>query len=389
MSVRAKHIMILAGEPSGDVLGARLMAALDARTNGAVRIEGIGGEAMTARGLSSLIPMEELSVMGLFEILPRVPRLLRRIRQTAVAVARARPDALVTIDSPGFNFRVAARLAGRDFPLIHYVAPQVWAWRPGRARAIARHVDHMLLLLPFEAPYFDAVALPTTFVGHPVTETKVGAGAGAAYRARHGFAPESTLLAVLPGSRHSETSRLLSVFGETVARLAARIPGLNVVVPTVAGVAEQVQFAAQCWPCPVTIVRGQDEKAEAFAACDAALTASGTAVLELAVAQVPMVVGYRVNPLTMALARRLVTVERVSLFNLVLDRPVVPELLQDQCRPDALAKAVERIIVDGDARSAQIAAAREVSDRLSVGGARPSERAADAILELTRKGAGR
>ena len=382
MSVRAKHIMILAGEPSGDVLGARLMAALDERTNGAARIEGVGGEAMTARGLSSLIPMDELSVMGFFEIVPRVPRLLRRIRQTAAAVASARPDALVTIDSPGFNFRVAARLAGRDFPLIHYVAPQVWAWRPGRARGIVGLVDHLLLLLPFEAPYFDAVGLPTTFVGHPVTETRIAAGAGAGFRARHGIAPTSTLLAVLPGSRHSETSRLLSVFGETVARLAARVPGLNTVVPTVAGVAEQVQAAVQTWPCPVVIVRDGGEKAEAFAASDAALTASGSAVLELAIAEVPMVVGYRVNPLTMALARRLVRVDWVSLFNLVLDRPVVPEYLQDQCRPGLLAEAVERIIVDGEARSAQIAAARVVSDRLGVGGARPSQRAADVILGL-------
>ena len=380
MSERSKHIMMLAGEPSGDILGARLMAALEERSEGAVRVGGVGGEAMTARGFSSLFPMDELSVMGLFEIVPRIPRLLRRIRQTAAAVARARPDALVTIDSPGFNFRVAARLGRREFPLIHFVAPQVWAWRPGRVRSIARLIDHLLLVLPFEARYFEAVGLPTTFVGHPVTESE--AADGAAFRAQQGIAPDATLLAVLPGSRHSETSRLLGVFGAAVERLAARVPGLKVVVPTVAGVADEVAAAAGRWPLAPLIVRDRRDKAGAFAASNAALTASGSAVLELAVAGVPMVVGYRVNPLTMALARRLVRIDRVSLFNLVLDRPVVPEYLQDDCRPDALAAAVERIIFDGAARDAQIEAAHEVSSRIGVAGARPSQRAADVVLDL-------
>ncbi len=380
MPARPKHIMILAGEPSGDILGARLMAALEERTNGTARISGVGGEAMAAHGLSSIVPMDELSVMGLFEIAPRIPRLLRRIRETAAAVRRARPDALVTIDSPGFNFRVASRLADRNFPLIHYVAPQVWAWRPRRARTIARFVDHLLLVLPFEAPYFEPMGLPTTFVGHPITES--GIGDGAAFRERHGIAPEATLVAVLPGSRRSETSRLLGVFGQAVERLAARVPGLGVVVPTVAGVAEQVAAAAAHWPGPPVIVADRADKADAFAASDAALTASGSAVLELAVAGVPMVVGYRVNPLTMVLARRLVRIDRISLFNLVADRPVVPEYLQDDCRPDSLAAAVENIIADGVARAEQIEAARQVTSRLGVGGAPPSQQAADVVLSL-------
>lgn len=380
MSEHPKHIMVLAGEPSGDLLGARLMAALAERTHGQVRFGGVGGEEMAAQGLHSIVPMDELSVMGLFEIVPRIPRLLGRIRQTAAAVARARPDALVTIDSPGFNFRVAARLGGRDFPVIHYVAPQVWAWRPRRARTIARFVDHLLLVLPFETPYFETVGLATTFVGHPVTET--GTADGAAFRARHGIAPGAKLVAVLPGSRHSETSRLLAVFGQAVERLAARVPGLRVLVPTVAGVAAHVAAAAERWPGPPLIVRDRHDKANAFAASDAALTASGSAVLELAVAAVPMVVGYRVNPLTMALARRLVRVDRISLFNLVVGRPVVPEYLQGACRPEALAAAVEKVLFDGAARAAQIEAAHEVTRRLGIGGARPSQRAADVVLGL-------
>lgn len=381
------HIMILAGEPSGDILGARLMAALAERTSGAVQVSGVGGEAMAEQGLSSVVPMDELSVMGFFEIVPRIPRLMRHIRQTAAAVRRSRPDALVTIDSPGFNFRVAARLGGRDFPLIHYVAPQVWAWRPGRARTIAKFVDHLLLVLPFEAPYFEAAGLPTTFVGHPVTET--GVADGAAFRDRHDIAPEAKLLAVLPGSRNSETSRLLAVFGQTVERLSARVPGLSVVLPTVVGVAEQVTAAAERWPRPPIIIRDHHDKAAAFAASDAALTASGSAVLELAIAGVPMVVGYRVNPLTMALARHLVRIDRISLFNLVVDRAVVPEYLQGDCRPDILAAAVENILFDGVARAAQIEAAREVTSRLGVDGARPSQRAADVVLGLADGGSAR
>ena len=385
MSARPKHIMILAGEPSGDILGARLMAALEERTNGTARISGVGGEAMAAHGLSSMVPMDELSVMGLFEIAPRIPRLLRRIRQVAEAVKRSPPDALVTIDSPGFNFRVASRLAGREFPLIHYVAPQVWAWRPGRARTIAKYVDHLLLVLPFEAPYFETVGLPTTFVGHPITET--GIGDGTAFRRRNDIAPEATVVAVLPGSRRSETSRLLGVFRETVERLSARIPGLRIVLPTVAGVAGQVTAAAARWPGLPVVVRDRADKADAFAASDIALTASGSAVLELAVAGVPMVVGYRVNPLTMVLARHLVQIDRISLFNLVADRRVVPEYLQDDCRPDILAAAVEKIIVDGVVRAEQMEAAREVTRRLGIDGARPSQRAADVILGLIEGGA--
>jgi lipid-A-disaccharide synthase len=381
----AKQIMIVAGEPSGDALGGHLMAALRERA-GDVTFSGVGGLAMAAQGLSSLFPMAELSVMGFAEVAPRVPRLLRRIGETARAARSLRPSALVTIDSPGFNFRLAGRLAGSGIPLIHYVAPQVWAWRPGRARRIAAFLDHLLALLPFEPPYFEAVGLPCTYVGHPAIEAGADRGDGPAFRARHGIAAEATVLLVLAGSRGMEVSRHLSLFGEALNRLAPRIADLHVVSATVPGVAEHVRQAAAAWPVPTLVVEGEGEKYDAFAAADGALAVSGTVVLELALARVPTVVAYRANPVSGWLARRLVTVDYVSLPNLILDRGALPELLLGECRPDRLAAASEEILVDRDARDAQSRAMGEVAAKLEVAGLPPSHRAAETVLAAIERG---
>ena len=379
----AKRIMIVAGEPSGDVLGGRLMAAL-AEGADDVAFSGVGGPAMAARGLTSLFPMSELSVMGFAEVAPRVPALLRRLGETA-RVARALDiDALVTIDSPGFNFRLARRLAGAGIPLVHYVAPQVWAWRPGRARRIAAFLDQLLALLPFEPPYFEAVGLPCTYVGHPAIEA--GAGDGPSFRARHGIPPEARLLLVLPGSRAMEVSRHLPLFGETLGRLARGIAGLHAATATVAGVAREVRRAAATWPVPATVIEGEGEKHDAFAAADGALAVSGTVVLELALAGVPTVVAYRANVLSGWLARRLVTVDHISLPNLILGRGALPELLLGACRPERLAAASEQILVDREVRDAQSRALAEVAAKLGVTGAPPSRRAADAVLAAIVRG---
>ena len=250
--------------------------------------------------------------MGLVEVLPRVPNLLRRLRQTAALALAERPDALVMIDAPGFNFRLARRLTGRGIPLIHMVAPTVWAWRPGRARRIAGFLDHLLVLLPFEPPYFEREGLATTFVGHPVLDSGADRGQGAAFRARHRIAAETPVLAVLPGSRAGEVSRLLPVFGETLALLRQRIAGLHAVVPTLEPVAGMVQTAAAQWAVPVTVLGDAREKYDAMAASQAALAASGTVALELALADVPAVVAYRVHPLTAFLVRRLVRVSEID-----------------------------------------------------------------------------
>lgn len=384
------HIFVLAGEPSGDALGGRLMAALKKKTGGRIRFSGVGGERMAEQGLESLFPMSELSVMGLAEVLPHLPKLLRRIRQTAESVARLKPAALITIDSPDFSFRVAKRLKEQGIPLIHYVAPSVWAWKPGRARKIAGFLDHLLALLPFEPPYFERVGLGCTFVGHPVVESAASQGQGAAFRRRHEIGADIPLICVLPGSRGGEVSRLLPVFGETLSILQRRHPDLQAVVPMVRSVAALVEAAVGAWPIPATIVQGETEKFDSFAASNLALAASGTVSLELAMARLPAVIAYRVNPMTAWLARRLLRVRYVSLVNILQNRAVVPERLQDNCRPDILAADLERLLNDQEARDSQTLGAVGALEQLGLGGPAPSERAADAILKIldASKGAG-
>ena len=375
-------IFLVAGEPSGDVLGARLMRALKEETGGGVRFAGVGGPRMAAEGLDSLFPMSELTVMGLAEVLPRLPRLIRRIRQTARTAREMRPAAVVTIDAPDFSFRVAKRLKGAGIPLVHYVAPTVWAWRPGRARKIAPILDHLLTLLPFEPPYFEREGLSCDFVGHPVIESGADKGDGEAFRRSHGIDPEAPVVCVLPGSRHSETSRLLPVFSETLRRLAETNPSVQVVVPAAQSVAGEVTAAAAAWPFPALVILDETGKYAAFAAADAALAASGTVSLELALAGTPTVIAYRVSPLSAWIGRRLIRVRFVSLANIVLDREVVPEFLQERCRPDLLAPALGDLLNDPEVRQRQIEGAREAVAQLGGDGPLPSRRAARAVLSV-------
>ncbi len=380
-------LMLVAGEPSGDLLGGRLMIALRAERPGPVEFFGIGGAAMQAAGLESLFPLEDLAVMGLLEVLPRLPRLHRRLRQARDLALTRRPDALITIDAPGFNFRLSRRLEGAGFPLIHYVAPSVWAWRPGRAAEIARFLDHLLALLPFEPPWFERVGLPVTFVGHPVVESGAASADGAAFRAKAGIAPTAPLLALLPGSRRGEVARHLPPFGEALAILAQRLPGLAVVLPTLPELRPEIERATRGWAVVPRIVAAPGaENYAAMAAADAALAASGTVALELALARVPTIVAYRVNPLTARLARRLITVRYVSLVNIILDRPVMPELLQEDCVAPKLAAAVERLMIEPEARAVQLAAADQVALALGQGGPAPSHRAARAVLAAITAG---
>lgn len=378
--------MFVAGEASGDLLGAGLIEALRQRTGDRLRVSGVGGQAMKAAGMPSMFPMGELSVMGLVEVLPRAPRLLRRIGQVAAAARLARPDALVTVDAPGFNLRVAARLQGCGVPLIHYVAPQVWAWRAGRTRKIAPLFDRLMTLLPFEPRYFEAEGLPCNFVGHPVIEGGAGDGDGVRFRGAHGIAEGQPLLLVLPGSRHSEVSRHLPIFGAAVARLRARDEGLRVVVPTVAAVAEQVVDTVQDWPLAPIVLRDHRDRVDAFDAANAALAASGTVALELAVSGVPTVIAYKTHWLTAAIARQVMTVDRLSLVNILLEREVQPEFLQQACTPALLAAACDRLLDDAEARDAQIDAGQAIARLLGRGGPSPSLRAADVVLEVMASG---
>ena len=354
------------------------MAALKAK--GDISFAGIGGPLMTDEGLTSLFPMEELTVMGLAEVLPLIPAMLSRIAGTVAKIRSLKPAALVTIDSPGFNFRVARRLKGAGIPLIHYVAPTVWAWRPGRARKIAKFLDHLLAILPFEPPYFEDVGLPCTFVGHPVLESGAGDGDGPGFRRRHQIAPEAPLIVALPGSRRSETGPLMPVFGQVLARLQGKYPVLGVVVPTTDALEPEVEAAVRSWPVPGLVLK--HGKFDAFAAADAALAASGTVSLELAMARTPAVIAYKMNPLSAFLAKRLVRVSYASLVNLILDQPAVPEYIQDDCRPELLAAALDGLLSNEGVRLAQASASIDALVRLGQDGPSPSDRAAGVVLDL-------
>jgi len=374
-------IFLVAGESSGDLLGASLMRVLKTHLDGQVQFAGVGGPVMIDIGMESLFPMEDLAVMGVFEVVPRLPVLLKRIKQTARAIEAYQPDVLVTIDAPDFCFRVIKKLKARGIkvPVIHYVAPSVWAWRPGRAKTVAGFLDHVLCLLPFEPAYFEKEGLKATFVGHPVVESDLGDGDGTAFRARHHLLGDTPLVCVLPGSRRGEVERLLPVFGAAVGKLTAQFPNLQVVIPTLAHLETRVQAVVQNWPAPVTIIRSH-EKADAFAAAHAALAASGTVALELAMAKVPSVIGYKVNALTGFMAKCLLKTPYVNLINIILGREAVPELLQDNCTAENLAREVARLLDDPQARRGQQKSALEALKHLGLGGPDPGARAAQVVL---------
>jgi lipid-A-disaccharide synthase len=370
-------VYLVAGEASGDILGGRLMAALASRRPG-IRFAGVGGQRMAAQGLASLFPMEELSLMGLAEVLPSLLGVLRRMREAEADILSRRPDVLVTIDAPSFTLRLAARVRPKGVRVAHYVAPQVWAWRPGRVRRIAARVDRLLCLLPFEPAFFARAGIEARFVGHPILEGAV-AGDGASFRSRHGIAEDAKLLAVMPGSRGGELSRHLPLFGATIERLRARIPGL---VPVALSLPRHAGRIAAAWP-GIPVVDDDQAKRDALAAADAALVKSGTSSLEVALAGVPQVVAWHGNPLTVAIVRHLVKVRHASLVNLLATEPAVPELLQEYGTPETIAAALAPLLSDPAAAAAQRAAYAEVRAALAApGGSAPSEAAAEAILEL-------
>jgi len=376
-------VFVVAGEPSGDVLGGALMAALRERTGDSVRFAGVGGPAMAEQGLESLFPMSDLSVMGLIEVLPSLRRILRRIDETVCAVRDLDPAVVVTIDSQSFSYRVARKLAPAPCPMVQYVAPTVWAWKPWRARHLARVIDRVLLLFPFEGPYWDAVSLNWVEVGHPAAAAKVDEATRSAMRARLIGEREGPLLAVLPGSRRGVVARHLPIFRDAATRLLAGHPGLSVAIPTVPGLARMISAETDSWPVPVSVVEGGvTERLAVMAAAEAALATSGTVALELAAVATPHVIAYRANALTAAVVRRMVRIDTASPVNLVAGRHVTPELLQEHCTPQALADALERLLGDVDAIATQKAAMNDVMTALGRGGPPPSMRAADAVLEL-------
>ena len=376
--------MLVCGEPSGDLLGAQLMAGLKSVAGDGITFTGVGGPAMKAQGLDSLYPLDTTAVMGLREVVPRIPAILARVREVSDFALATRPDAVVLIDSPDFTHRIAQRLKRIDPTIrtINYVAPQVWASRAYRARKMAKYFDLVLALLPFEAPFFEKYGLRSVFVGHPVIERAAYMTGGDAFRARHGIARDAPLLAVLPGSRTNEIRFILPVFRHAVARIAARVPGLVTVLPTIPHVAARVKEATQNWPAPLHIIESESEKFAALDAADAALAASGTVTTELALARKPMVVGYKAGWLTYVLARPLMSVKYITLINILLGREAVPEFLQIRCTPENLANAVARLLTDKVAASHERDDLDAATALLGRGGEAPSLRAARAILDF-------
>jgi lipid-A-disaccharide synthase len=375
-------VFLVAGEPSGDQLGAKLMAALKAETEGAVRFAGVGGPRMIAEGLNSLFPMDDLTVMGFLEVVPHLRRILARLRETVAAAKAQKPDILVTIDAPGFSLEVCQRLKGQGILLVHYVAPTVWAWKAWRARKIAGYLDHLLAMFPFEPPYFERHGLATTVVGNPAVEAAAIPRDPEGFRARHGIPAEAPLIAVLPGSRRSEIKRLAPVFGEALELLQREFPELRAVVPTVPTVGQQVEAISKTWSVPSIVLHQAAEKYDAFSAADVAMAASGTVTVELAVAGLPAVIAYKVSPLSAVLARLLLKVRFAAMPNLVADRELMPELLQEDCRPDRLAQTLAGLLRDPTARAAQQAGFREVVAQLSGRDGTPSLTAARTVLSL-------
>ena len=370
------RVFLIAGEASGDALGAALMAGLKALAPG-FAFSGVAGPQMQAEGMTSLFPMDELSVMGLAEILPKYLDLRRRLHQTVAAVLADPPDVLVTIDSPDFCLRVAriVKAARPGLRTIHYVAPSVWAWRPGRAAKMAPFIDQVLALLPFEPPYMTAAGMTCDFVGHPVVAEPL-----ASAEERAAFKGDGPLILALPGSRRGEVSRLAPVLGEVLAQVKAVHPQARVALPTVRGVADLVRHLTAGWPIRPEIITDPARKRGAFAAADVALAASGTVSLELAANACPMVIAYRLHPISFWLMKRAALIDTVTLVNLVSETRAVPEFLGPDCEATRVAPALLDLLRPGPQRQAQLDAMALTMQRLGKGGEPPGLRAARSVL---------
>ncbi len=369
---RPLRVFVIAGEHSGDSLGARLMAALSALRPGGVTFDGVGGPKMSAAGLSSVFPMSEIAVMGPAAILAQLPHLIRKINEATKAALAADPDVVVIIDAPEFTHRVAkkVRRARPEVPIVDYVSPSVWAWRPGRARKMRAYVDEVLALLPFEpGVHVRLGGPPCTYVGHPLAERRpwIAALDPEPLARRLELAPDRQPLLVLPGSRRSVIERLWAPFSATLWELHARGHRLDVIVPVVESTRDLVAERIESWPpFPIHLVEDDVDKFRAFKLARAALAASGTATLELALAGCPMIVSYRVDRLALVF-RRLVRPPHFALANLVLDERAFPELMQEACVPHQLAPALAELLADTPARAAQLEALARVPAAISTG----------------------
>jgi lipid-A-disaccharide synthase len=379
---------LIAGEESGDALGANLMEAVLARVPGEVRFLGVGGARMERLGLHSMFPMRDINHVGATAIVANLPRILNRMQQAARAVARAEPDVFVMIDCPGFNLGVARRVRKKNprIPIVDYVSPTVWVWRPRRAPRMARFVDHLLAILPFEPEVHERLkGPPTTYVGHPLIEKIDRLRPAAGERPPLGTVERPTLL-VLPGSRHGEISRLLDAFGETVAKVVAENGPMEVLLPVVPRFAEEIKARSAAWPVRPVVVEGEAAKFAAFRRGHLALAASGTVTLELALAGVPMVVAYRIDPIAKSMKH--IVLRRLHSFvlpNLITGSRDVPEFLDHETSPERLAAALKPLLSDTPERARQLAAFARLDGLMTLDHGTPSGRAAEIVIEMARR----
>ena len=379
-------IYLIAGEPSGDALGARLMRAMKGKTAGKVEFFGVGGESMEAEGLKSLFDISDLAVMGIAEVIPSIPKILRLIKQTVDDIVRIRPDVVVSIDSWSFGCRVqkALRKKKTGIPQVHYVAPQVWAWKKKRARTMNKYVDRLLTLLPQEPQYFTPYGLDTVFVGHPVIESPIVQGDKESFRRKYAIPDDKRIVCILPGSRHNEVSRLLPIFIESAEKLQQQHNDLFFVIPTVKTVEKRVRRMTKNCGLSLLIVEGSEDRHNAMCAASAAIAASGTVALELAIAGVPHIIGYKLSALSTVVARLLLHIRYVNLSNILLQEEIVPELLLENCTADNIVSYLNHYLAQDEVWQKQIDGFGRVRKVLGFGEQTPSENACDAILSMIK-----
>lgn len=376
------HVFLVATEPSGDALGASLMRGLKDKLGASVRFSGVAGPLMEAEGMRSLFPQSDLTVFGFFEVLPKIPVILKRMKETVEAARAAKPDVIVTIDGPDFSFRVAKQLKGQGIKLVHYVAPTVWAWRKGRAKKIAKIYDHLLVLFGFEPPYFEKEGLPCTFVGHPASQHVPHAGDAEEFRKAFNIPTDKKILCVLPGSRRGEIKMLTPIYGKALEKIYKKLGEPVVVIPAVATVQDLLMQKLANWPVKPIVFADRALKHKLFAASHAALATSGTVTLELAVTDTPHLVAMRISYVTALIYMGLAFIKFFNLVNIFLQREVVPECIQFKCTSSTIARTMEDIWNNEVTRAQQREAFAETRRQLQPVGGTPSQVAADAVINI-------
>lgn len=377
-------IFVIAGEPSGDRMGGEIMRALKQKSPVPLRFMGIGGDFMIQEGLTSLFPLSDLTLMGVVEIIPELPTVLKRYVQTLDALKKMKPDLVLTIDSPDFCLRIARKAKKYGFKTLHYTAPTVWAWRPGRAKKIASYLDHLLLLYPFEKKYFDAVNLPNTYVGHPLCYVDIKGSTASDFRKKYKIPPQKKILCILPGSRQGEIHRLMPLFYEGLKKLRRVHPQVHFVLPVASAVKFLVYRILEEWDFPVTLVEGEEDKYGAMNASTVALATSGTVTLELAMAELPTLLTYKMHPFTAWLGKKLIKIPFIGLPNIISNKKIIPELIQEHCTDEAIFKNLDDLLKDPCRRDQQIKAFKSLKAHLTRDQDSPSEKAAEVILNLLR-----